>query len=173
MTAAIRISHKYAVEILRAIDSVDWGDTHAASFALALDSLRCAVSLKPKRSVVAAKKRKVAKKKTKREETSEIREAVMKRADGRCEHCGQLAERLELDHFFSRRGEQSERTCWAMAPLCHKSKTNWTGSADFWLRLFADHCNLHGYGAEKTRALSRLEFVTTRNSLPASPRYAP
>lgn len=126
--------------------------------------LELAAALKPKtrKPWATLKKDKAKKKRTKRDETAEIRAAVMKRADGRCEHCGTHFQRLELDHAFGRRGPQSERTCWALSPYCHKSKTNWTGGAAFWMAIFADHCERHGYEDEKSRALNRHAFVTAR-----------
>lgn len=128
----------------------------------ALTELRKA--LEPKRSVTFAKKRKAAKKRVNQKETRSIRELVMARA-GKCEACGECIYTLELDHFFGRHGEQSERTCWFLCFYCHRDKTNNRPSAAEWLGRFISHCQRYGYDAERKRAQSRLHFVEARTTL--------
>ena len=129
--------------------------------------LETAMRVKTKRSIKASRARKTTKRLTKKEETSAIREAVMKRADNRCEcGCGlgfegeawrSFGNEAEMDHFFPKaRTRQTLQTCWALTRHCHRNKTrNWP-SREHWLRAFADHCAKHGYSAERIKALNEI-----------------
>lgn len=75
-----------------------------------------------------------------------IREAVFKRANGKCENpgCYQVAE--ELDHYSGgarRRSDESTTTCWALCFGDHYQKTNNSPSRLHWHRQFAAHCATH------------------------------
>lgn len=84
----------------------------------------------------------------------DVRQAVMERADGRCEACGQwFGERLQCDHAFGRKhAEETVRTCWALCPTDHQAKTLNEPSRIHWMWQFAIHCALHGYKLEQERA---------------------
>lgn len=163
----VRISLKTARRLLEVCELPD--NLVSAVQLSAVGALKAAMS--PKRSVVASRKRKDSKKKTKREETAEIRAAVMKRAAGGWCEAGRdecPPPSLELDHFFGRRGPQSERTCWALCWRCHKDKTSNFPSAGEWLRRFIDHCQKYGYHAEAERARARLHGVVAMRTKEAS-----
>lgn len=88
---------------------------------------------------------------TRKEKTSAVREAVMKRADGHCENCGALGSpwrRLDLDHFFSgasKRSRESVETCWALCHRpCHYLKTDNDPSAKYWRDRFRTHLKAKG-----------------------------
>jgi nucleoside 2-deoxyribosyltransferase len=152
--------------------------THAADFEAALALLEeryCTpvgaaldAALKPKRSTQASKPRREANAKARKEEWAAIREAVLKRADGKCESpgCGfelgmlQQPHPLEVDHFFGgtgrRRALQSVETCWALCRRCHRLKTANEPSAAYWLEDFIPHCARYGYSTPKAMALGRL-----------------
>lgn len=147
---SVRISLKTAracVSVLR----------DSGQYALAEELLR---AMEPKRSVKAAKVRKTAKKRTKKEETAEIREALLARAGGVCEcGCGEQLEgssfhwRAEMDHFFPKaRTRQTVKTCWLVAAHCHRMKTANDPDAAYWLEKFASHCETYGYTSEANRA---------------------
>lgn len=120
-------------------------------------------AMEPKRSVKLAKVRKTAKRATKKEETAAIREAVMARADGRCEDCGSSGCPLELDHAFGRgHVQQTERNCWALCGPCHREKTNNRPNAAYWLKRFTLHAQKHNLTREQQMALRRLAFVEAR-----------
>lgn len=119
-------------------------------------------ALQPKRYVQLAAKRKARAKRSKREETSAIYEKVLARSEFRCEACHRqfwLYDPGELDHFFGRRGPQSERTCWVLHRECHRQKTENLPSAEVWLKQFLAHCVCHGYAEEASRARRRLEAL--------------
>lgn len=126
-------------------------------------------ALKPKKSVKASRVRRETKRLTKREETAEIRKAVMRRAEFQCECCGAVATSLmplELDHFWGRgKAQQTECNCWALCHHCHHDKTNNAPSAAHWLREFAMHAQKYGLSVERQTAIRRLAFVETRGAL--------
>lgn len=163
---SVRISWKDARAIVSDLEA--W-NVHGRGLSrgahVALDNLRS--SLAPKKFVKASRARKAAKKKTKKEETAEIRAAVMKRADGMCEcGCGcplsgtAFNGIAELDHFFPKgRTKQSIRTCWALRRACHQAKTLNHPSPDSWLARFIRHCERNGYPVEGSIALRRLDAL--------------
>lgn len=126
--------------------------------------------MKPKRAVRAHRKEKAAKRATTREETSAIREAVMRRADNRCEcGCGYLfrgsnwesyANEAELDHFFPKgRTKQTVKACWALTRACHRLKTDNKPDRETWLRKFIAHADRHGFARESAAAGLQLEAL--------------
>lgn len=157
---SVRISLKTARVLLSAVDLRGLGAT-TVDLAMAAEALRKAIE--PKRSVVANRKRRTAKKSTKREETAAIREAVMRRANGRCEVCCALDLRLaplQLDHFFGRvRVKQSVKNCWALCGPCHRMKTENDPSAADWLKWFIVHATRYGHHDEARLAQNRLEAI--------------
>lgn len=161
MAPSIRISRKTAQALLGLVEGYNPGLTQ---------TLRAALAPRPKKALpfVPRKKAKATKKRTKKEETSEIRAAVMNRAAGDCEACsfgfdGTALSRLDLDHFFGRvRVKQSERNCWALCRICHREKTRNDPSAAHWLERFIKHAEKHGYSEEAgmaTRRLAALEMT--------------
>jgi 5-methylcytosine-specific restriction endonuclease McrA len=161
MSASVRISRKTAL-FLRALvdDKEKTGDWRAES-QRCVDELRASLAPKPKKTLPFKSRKAVTatKKRSKRDETAEIREAVMARASNRCEcGCGlqfegdfwrSYANEAELDHMFGRgRAKQSVRNTWALARACHRRKTLNTPSAAHWLNLFIAHAEKHGYSEE-------------------------
>jgi 5-methylcytosine-specific restriction endonuclease McrA len=118
-------------------------------------------ALKPKRALRPARARRVLKKKTKKEQTSEIRAEVFARAFGACEMCGAPA--TELEHAFGRvRVPQAVSNCLALCRGCHVARTNSRPSALYWWTKYAAHFASHRYDAEESRALA---MVSKRQSL--------
>jgi hypothetical protein len=149
---SVRISLKTA----RALRELGYRPGHVTNEQLrALQDLESA--MEPKRSVKAATGRRVAKRATKKAETSDIRHAVMKRAKGLCEYCGTLGSAynpLTLEHMFGRvRAPQSVENCWALCLDCHRRKTDGRPHSRFWFEMFSAHCRLHGYEEQAARAL--------------------
>jgi 5-methylcytosine-specific restriction endonuclease McrA len=58
-------------------------------------------------------------------------EVCKRRANGRCERCGQRASRLEADHIVpvSQGGGHGLTNLQALCPACHRAKTAREGSA--------------------------------------------
>lgn len=100
----------------------------------------------PGRSLEAKREEKRA---TKKEHRAEVRAAVMMRAGGRCERCGEygeLLDALEWDHFFGRHeGDETIERTWALHRTCHSLKTRGSPSRGHWLDAFTAHCERHGY----------------------------
>lgn len=100
-----------------------------------------------------------------------VAEAVLERANGRCEHCGKpfggsLEDKVELDHFFSKaRAPESVENVWALRGFCHRLKTDSFPSSATWLMHFILHGRKHGYLEAVERAQKRLEFVNARTEL--------
>ena len=170
----VSISRKTAQFLAKLVAEKDgygnWGGAQRA-----VDELRAA--LKPKRSVAPARKRKAAKAKTRKEETSEIREAVFARAGGHCEcGCGGqdgpgmpltfANQPGELDHFWGRgKAQQTVENCWALSRLHHRAKTLGIPDRAGWISAFIRHCEKHGYSGEAGRAKAELYFVETKSEL--------
>lgn len=104
-------------------------------------------ALKPKRSVVLHRQRKIQKRIDKNAETARIHSEVFTRANGRCECGGNCGRRANvLDHFFGRKNaEQSMTTCWALSLKCDDDKTHNRPSALHWVTLFVAHQTKYGY----------------------------
>lgn len=100
----------------------------------AVEQFRAA--LKPKRAVSASRVRRVAKRKTKKEETAEIRAEVFARAGKQfitgatlCEACD-IRRATDLHHGFGRaRVAQAAENCLAVCRPCHDLFTQVTGGA--------------------------------------------
>ncbi len=96
--------------------------------------------------------------------TKKLRAAVCRRADGACEHCGQWVglngEGGELDHFHSRRVEESLETCWLLCVACDSRKTENKPSATYWLGAFIEHCGKYGFAI--SRAEARLQSLAAK-----------
>jgi hypothetical protein len=102
------------------------------------------LALKPRRSLKPARQRRAEKKKTKKEETAEIRAAVFERAKGLCEMCGTFA--TDLEHAFGRvRVPQKVSNCLAICRPCHRARTNNQPSAEHWWKRYAAHFWKYGY----------------------------
>jgi hypothetical protein len=115
---------------------------------------------RPRPALRAAKQRREVKKKTKREETSELRAIVAKRAEGACEHCGIHLGPFELDHMWGRGKEkQTFENCWLLCRSCHHAKTNSIPERAYWLEKFVIHCLKHGFSADGKRAADGLEAL--------------
>ncbi len=167
MSASVRISRKAAVAL-----------EHHLFHCIPEDRayLELVAALKPKRSVVAARKVKRAKKATKREQTSAIRFAVAERAHGKCECCGQFlvfangVSYSEMDHFWGRaKAVQSAQNCWMLCRDCHYLKTNNDPSAAHWLNKYLDHSITHGHSREASKAGSRLQALELMEQVEVAP----
>ncbi len=132
----------------------------------AINELRSALAPKKVKPWATTKKIKAAKKKTKREETAEIRARVMARAGGVCEICEYTPVSLDLHHGFGRvRVRQSVENTLAICRNCHQLLTNNDPSGEYWWTRVADafaHLGLHQSAA---RARARLQFIQTRKAL--------
>lgn len=161
----VRMSLRNAEEVLRLLtEHLPEGAYRGLAYlAQAIDAAR------PKRSVKLARSRKAAKKRTKKQEAADIRGAVMKRADGRCEcGCGELAhpwDPLELDHFRGRGRSETVESCWALRASHHKKKTLSEPSAAYWLKSFINHARYRGFDEEAAQARRRLAMVEAKEKL--------
>lgn len=162
---AIKISYRSARSLLTFLDTIpELIVDHPND---AADELRKALAVKP--AVRERKKLKAAKKAEKRDETAEIRAAVVKRADGRCE-CGcdtfVTEETGELDHFFGRgKVRQTERNTWLLSRECHRAKTNNSPSRAAWLNRFIAHCDRHRFTSEAWHAETLRKTVEAKERL--------
>lgn len=97
---------------------------------------------------VSRKEKREAKRAAHREKTAQIWEAVMVRADGRCERCCAKAD-LVLDHMLGGGGQRRERqaveTTWALCLSCNWERTNLDPSADYWRSRMRSFLVAHGY----------------------------
>jgi hypothetical protein len=54
-----------------------------------------------------------------------------------------------MDHVYGgsgrRRQQQSPETCMALAPECHRAKTENRPTAEYWRHVYRSFCHLHGY----------------------------
>lgn len=165
---SVRISLKTAQWLLETMERVSEATGPGIGFtrdaASVLSDLRAAMT--PKKSVKLAKARKETKKKTKRAETSEIREAVMSRAGGQCEMCGAHEtnlNRLEMHHALGRvRAQQSVENCLALCGPCHRDITDNRPSAVDVLQGQASKFGQLGLHATAKLLLKRRDFVLAR-----------
>jgi hypothetical protein len=104
---------------------------------------------KPKKGLKEAAKRRAVKRADHAEETSAIRQAVMFRSAGLCEHCEDTFTDMnpaEMDHWLSgigrRRQKQSIETCWMLCRPCHRVRTAYP---ELWNGMFQAHCEKYGY----------------------------
>lgn len=140
--------------------------------------LAVAADPKPFRRARLAKVRRS--KAEKRESRADIREVCLGRADGWCEcGCGGAVtdagpSRATLDHFFGRgKAPETAENCWILREDCHDMKTRNRPDATTWLRRFAEHCRKYGYARALHKTLARVQFVETRDALPAAPKVRP
>lgn len=163
---AVRLPYKTARALLALINVRGFDRSEASAVA----ELERALAVKP--AVRERRKVKAAKKAEKRDETAEIRAAVVKRAmspQGQplCENCDLLGS--ELDHFFGRgKVPQKVSNCWFLCGYCHRNKTNNEPSATYWLEQFVSHCDRHGYTSEAWQATARLEAL---KAIPKAPKH--
>jgi 5-methylcytosine-specific restriction endonuclease McrA len=127
----------------------------------AVDELKAALAPKKAKPWATAKKLKAAKHKAKRDETAEIRAAVMKRAElgtasnisgPLCEVC-RVWRASDMHHAFGRvRVRQSVTNCVAVCRRCHdRIGRNEPNAFECWRELF-HHFRRNGYGAEAAQA---------------------
>ncbi len=140
----------------------------------AVAALRAALKPRPvKKFVKAARARKATRKASKRQETKDIRAAVMLRAGNRCEGCffvTFIGPSLEMDHFFPKaRTQQTVRNCWALCHSCHRMKTDNRPGAAFWLEAFIAHATRNDYLAEARTARSRLQALELMEQVEVAP----
>jgi hypothetical protein len=168
MKVTLSLKHARALLSVWTDEFGDFEPNQQAAFV----ALQSALAPRPKSSAV---KRTEARKKSKREETAAIREAVFARAGGRCEmhdqtglRCGLPAE--EMDHFFGRgRAKQTVQNCWALCCGDHRNKTlNRPGGA-YWFERFAEHARRHGYLAEAARADRESSWRTAKKAAGGAP----
>lgn len=157
----ISISLKTARAIVRALDEA--GEFLAATVA---EELRAA--MKPKPAVKSAERRRSAKRATKKEETADIRAAVMERAGGACEICGAHETNLsplELHHALGRvRARQAAENCLASCRSCHRNITENRPSADVVLLNQAAVFGRLGLHGTVGLLLKRRDFVLARGA---------
>jgi 5-methylcytosine-specific restriction endonuclease McrA len=99
------------------------------------------------------------------------REAVMARADFRCERitsdprdppgqrgkperCGMRA--TERDHFWGRARDESVEGSWALCTHCHRAKTENKPDRWYWLWSFYEHAKQRGYWVQQNKALDAM-----------------
>lgn len=171
MTASVRLSVKTVramFELARAHAGCP-GPGPVLSFASIAEVERALRPSQKKKLVRKANKAaRETKAKTKREARADIREAVLKRADGRCEACATGFTPLnsaELDHFFGKARSEAVETCWALCRQCHAEKTDNEPSAADWLQYFVSHCGQFGYVSAAMWAKRRAAFVSVRSAL--------
>lgn len=123
-------------------------------------------AIKPKKFVKLARVRRTQKKATRKEKRTDVRAAVMARADGNCEYCGSESPTpVHLDHMFGRiRQPETERTCWALCAQHHDLKTRNFPSAAHWFQHFAFHCESCGFEEERALALKERDWHDAKNA---------
>ncbi len=168
MTASVRIPMRLAKWLADNVEQ-SWPGSGAQQ---AVRELREA--MKPKRHVVAHRKERAKKTRTKAQETAVIRALVFERAEGICELC-ETAGADELHHAFGRvRARQSHRNCIASCRDCHRHLTRNHPSAAYWLERQIKHFKAHGFSDEAglmTRLLAKAEYKT-KSSAALSARRA-
>lgn len=168
MSATVRISTKSA-KALRAMEGrFDFSATERRAF----DELERALSKSPKKreATKARRQRRESTVKTKRDQTAEVRAAVMARACNQCEVCSWVPRSLELElhHAFGRvRVKQAPENCLALCRECHARLTrNEPSAAHWWLKVATAFERL-GFAVSAARARDRLAFVSARTNLGA------
>lgn len=167
MAPSVKISRRVAAVLLDFLDEGFRGDR-------AVEELRRALDVRPRKAFVSAPTRKQTKAKkdrAKRQTTKEIRAAVMKRANGWCEACGSAliysTNAPTLDHMVGRkRAPQSERNCWALGwRCCHARKTDNIPSANHWRHAFIAHASRHSFFAEAAMVRAEMEKKEAKDEL--------
>lgn len=155
------VAEKSRGEAMRRV-SISWKTAQAllAEYRGTLESqsqawaaLEAAVREPVKRSVVASRVRKTAKRATKKERTTAVWDAVMGRAAGRCECCARVFTDFNvrtLDHFFGKKHvKESVSNCWALGwTCCHRDKTDNRPTRRAWQEYFVRHARKYGYRKE-------------------------
>lgn len=153
MTASVRISRKTARLALDILVPDPITNRAIAELTAALAPKR----VKPiRKQRLAAKK---AKRASKKEARSDVRAAVVARANGACEcGCGGwfgfgfAAE--TMDHFWGKARSESLESCWALRWDCHQRKG--AGPSAEWLGRWMRHCLKHGYAQQFKKASDKL-----------------
>lgn len=171
--SAIKLSVKMARAVLRVLDGEIPGLADGDRVAKEIRRQLAPKSPKKREASKARRQRRESKTKAKRDQTAEVRAAVMARAGMICEcGCGRwfrgFMGAAQLDHFEGRGRSESVETCWALRADCHRRKTLNDPNAGHWLFSFADHCARHGYATEARRARDRFAFVAARTELAAN-----
>ncbi len=125
--------------------------------------LKHALRLRP--GLKLAKVRRTEKRTTKKEARASVREAVARRAGGRCEACGRhenAVAPLEADHMWGRARSESLESVWLVCRPCHRAKTDNSPTRAHWLTGFRYHCERHGYDAELAKARNALSVLQIR-----------
>lgn len=150
MPAVSSQTHRRLMALLQSVRSLsDQEDMEMQAMSRAAHDLmiRLAPRPAPKKTLPGVSKS-VAKRikiQTRKEKTSAVREAVMKRAGGFCECCATPATAfnpLELDHFRGgslKRSRESVAGCWALVRNHHRDKTVNRPDAEHWRALFRMH----------------------------------
>lgn len=100
----------------------------------------------------------------------QVAEAVVSRADGRCEACGEPLSLFEpelvgeIDHAEGRGRSESVETCWVLHRKCHRARHAGFPSAVWWLRHYVKHCRAFGYKDALKRAEDRLAFAEQKSA---------
>lgn len=112
------------------------------------DVFRRALAPRPKKPSVKARE---GKRRGGNTETRAIYGVVAKRANGRCENCGdpfRPGNPPELDHMLGRgRARQSAENCWLIHLTCHRAKHAGMPSPSWWFARMARHARERGHGA--------------------------
>lgn len=162
----VSLSVKHARAIADAVGTLPLGGM-SNELARAIDALAAALKPRPKSSQA---KRTESRRRAKLDEARRIREAVFARAGGRCEMRYVDGDRCalrptEMDHFFGRgKTRQTVENCWALCGADHRAKTLNTPSAEFWLRSFKTHAEMHGYATEASRAEREAEWRAAKKA---------
>lgn len=113
------------------------------------------------------KKVKVARKASKRVETSIIRALVVKRSGGFCECCHRPLYDFDPGHLDHARGRvkarQSTENTWLLASTCHQARTN--GPREEWLEKYLEHSIRYGHAVEERWARKEIAFDRAKRRL--------
>jgi hypothetical protein len=98
--------------------------------------------------------------------TRKLWDTLWARAEGRCEcPCRRriTRETAELDHFLGRaRAPQTPETCWLLSEHCHANKHAGAPTRGYWLRLYLEHLQSHGFGDSATAQKLRAELESEK-----------
>lgn len=160
VSASVRISLKTARALLSHLDTKPWGIPESCG-----EEIRREIAALARKSLKKspARKEKRAKRETKKDETTALREMLLRRAGGQCESCcGGFtpADDAEMDHFWGRgKQRQSKANCWLIHRSCHRAKTDNRPDVGWWLVSFRAHACSHGYSREVDAVDRRLESL--------------
>jgi hypothetical protein len=98
--------------------------------------------------------------------TKKLWNTLWARSEGRCEcPCRRrlTRETAELDHFLGRaRAPQTPETCWLLSEHCHANKHAGAPTRGYWLRLYLEHLQSHGFGDSATAQKLRAELESEK-----------